>query len=314
MSLGASIGVAFFPEDGLTAEDLIKRTDIAMYRAKAAGGGVKFYQAEMGAEFDKRLGIARRLKAALEARQLRLFYQPKFSLPTGKLVGAEALMRWHDEEWGWVSPEHFIPIAEEQNMMRPLGDWVLEEACRQMSAWKEAGLVFPGRLAVNLSAKQLLQQDIARRLLMIIRAAGQTPDLFELELTESSMMTDPEVAVETMETLKAAGFTLAIDDFGTGHSSFAYLKRFAADQIKIDISFVRDMLNDRDDYAIVKTIIAMANILDLETTAEGVESAAQAEALLALGCDFVQGYHFGHPEAPDVFAEKWLTLAAEEMA
>jgi diguanylate cyclase (GGDEF)-like protein/PAS domain S-box-containing protein len=314
VSLGASIGVAFFPEDGLTAEDLIKRTDIAMYRAKAAGGGVKFYQAEMGAEFDKRLGIARRLKTALETRQLRLFYQPKFSLPTGKLVGAEALMRWHDEEWGWVSPEHFIPIAEEQNMMRQLGDWVLEEACRQMNAWKEAGLMFPGRLAVNLSAKQLLQQDIARRLLMIIRAAGQTPDLFELELTESSMMTDPEVAVETMETLKAAGFTLAIDDFGTGHSSFSYLKRFAADQIKIDISFVRDMLSDRDDYAIVKTIIAMANILDLKTTAEGVEFAAQAEALLELGCDFVQGYHFGHPEPPDVFAERWLGLAGREMA
>ena len=313
VSLGASIGVAFFPEDGLTAEDLIKRTDIAMYRAKAAGGGVKFYQPEMGADFDKRLGISRRLRAALEARQLRLFYQPKFSLPTGKLVGAEALMRWHDQEWGWVSPEHFIPVAEEQGMMRSLGDWVLEEACRQMGAWKEAGLVLPGRLAVNLSAKQLLQQDVARRLLTIIRAAGQTPDLFELELTESSMMTDPEVAVETMETLKAAGFTLAIDDFGTGHSSFAYLKRFAADQIKIDISFVRDMLNDRDDYAIVKTIIAMANILDLKTTAEGVELAAQAEALLELGCDFVQGYHFGHPEPPEVFAEKWLGRAGHEV-
>ncbi|TXF10325.1 EAL domain-containing protein, partial [Pelomicrobium methylotrophicum] len=187
-----------------------------------------------------------------------------------------------------------------------LGEWVLRAACRQMKAWVVAGLSLPGRLAVNVDAQQLEDAEFVTKAQTIIRAAGLAPARFELELTESSMMTDPGRAVRVMEALRAAGFALAIDDFGTGYSSLSYLKRFAADKLKIDISFVRGMLDDRNDYAIVKTIIAMARSLGLKTLAEGVEAAAQAEALLALGCDFAQGYYFGRPEPAQVFAQKWL--------
>ena len=312
-SVGASIGIAFYPEDGQTPDDLIKHTDIAMYRAKANGGGFRFYQPEMGIDLDKRLRVARRLADALEAGRLELYYQPHVSLKTGKVTGAEALLRWHDSEWGWVSPAEFIPVAEERGMMGLIGDWVFSQACRQIKAWQHAGLVFPGRLAINLSARQLHEPDFAARFRAIVRMADLTPDMFELELTESSMMADPEGAVSIMETLSAAGFSLAIDDFGTGYSSLSYLKRFAADRIKIDISFVRDMLSDKDDYAIVKAIIAMANNLGLQTTAEGVEHEAQAEALLDLGCDYVQGYHFGRPEPASEFAKKWLGPARADL-
>ena len=305
-SVGASIGIAFYPADGTTSEDLIKRTDIAMYQAKANGGGYRLYQAEMGVELEKRLNIAKRLGRAMDAGQLQLYYQPQFDLGSEKVMGAEALLRWQDSVLGWISPAEFIPIAEERGMMGPLGDWVLREACRQVNAWAESGLRLDGRLAINVSALQMEDPDIVGRLLEIVHEAGLSPDRFELELTESSMMVDPERAVEVMELLSAAGFGLSIDDFGTGYSSLAYLKRFAADQIKIDISFVRNMLTDADDHTIVTTIIAMARSLGLQTTAEGVEEAGQAAALLALGCDFAQGYFFGRPESPQAFQEKWL--------
>ena len=305
-SVGASIGIAFYPADGQSSEDLIKRTDIAMYQAKASGGGYRLYQAEMGVELEKRLTVAKRLGHAMETGQLQLYYQPQIDLASERVMGAEALLRWQDPTLGWISPAEFIPIAEERGMMGPLGDWVLREACRQVNAWAAEGLRLDGRLAINVSALQIEDPDIVGRLLEIVHEAGLSPERFELELTESSMMVDPERAVEVMELLSAAGFGLSIDDFGTGYSSLAYLKRFAADQIKIDISFVRNMLTDADDHTIVTTIIAMARSLGLQTTAEGVEEAGQAAALLALGCDFAQGYHFGRPEAPGVFKEKWL--------
>ena len=310
-SVGASIGIAFYPADGQTSEDLIKRTDIAMYQAKASGGGYRLYQAEMGVELEKRLAIAKKLGHAMDAGELRLHYQPQIDLASGRVIGAEALLRWTDPVLGFVSPADFIPIAEERGMMGPLGDWVLREACRQVNEWADAGLRLDGRLAINVSAVQMEDPDIVGRLLEIVHEAGLDPDRFELELTESSMMADPERAVEVMELLSAAGFGLGIDDFGTGYSSLAYLKRFAADQIKIDISFVRNMLTDADDHTIVTTIIAMARSLGLKTTAEGVEERGQAEALLSLGCDFAQGYHFGRPEAPQAFMERWLVADAK---
>ncbi|MEO8000561.1 MAG: EAL domain-containing protein, partial [Arenimonas sp.] len=305
-TLGASIGIAFYPADGDTSEDLIKHTDIAMYRAKASGGGYRLYQSEMGNELAKRLAIAKRLALAIEADELQLYYQPQFDLVTGKVKGAEALLRWIDSELGWVGPAEFIPIAEERGMMPLLGDWVLRTACRQISTWAEMGYHLNGRLAINVSALQFEDPQIADRLLGIVQAANLSPELFELELTESSMMADPERAVEVMELLSASGFGLSIDDFGTGYSSLSYLKRFAVDQIKIDISFVRNMLTDANDHAIVTTIVAMARSLGLRTTAEGVEEAGQATALNLLGCDFAQGYHFGRPEPASVFAEKWF--------
>ena len=305
-SVGASIGIAFYPGDGETSEDLIKRTDIAMYRAKLSGGGYRLYQSEMGAQLDKRLAIAKNLARAMVSGELELHYQPQIDLASGSINGAEALLRWTDPVLGPIGPGEFIPIAEERGMMGPLGDWVLREACRQVNAWAVQGVRLPGRLAINISAQQIEHAGIVTRLLDILHEAKLSANLFELELTESSMMADPERAVQIMALLRTAGFGLSIDDFGTGYSSLSYLKRFAADHVKIDISFVRNMLTDGNDHAIVSTIIAMADSLGLKTTAEGVEEAGQSDALRALGCDSAQGYHFGRPQPGHLFARTWL--------
>lgn len=305
-SVGVSIGIAFYPEDGITGDDLLKHADIAMYRAKALGGGYRLYQPEMSVGLTERMQIAKNLSRALHAGELELYYQPQITLHTRAICGAEALLRWHDPERGWISPAEFIPIAEARGMMGALGKWVLQEACRQMKAWQEAGLDLPGRIAVNVSTQQLDQADIAEDIQGIVIAAGLAPTCIELELTESGLMNNVERAIEVMGILKTAGFALSIDDFGTGYSSLSYLKRLPADTLKIDISFVRDMLNDHHDYTIVNTIIGMARNLGLKAIAEGVEESAQAEALLALGCEEAQGYYFGHPVPAHVFAKKWL--------
>ncbi len=310
-SLAVSIGIAFYPEHGASTEELLKRADIAMYRIKESGGGHLVYQPEMSAGLAERVQVAKKLGDAIQAGTLELYYQPKVHLDTGKLSGAEALLRWNDPERGWISPAEFIPIAEARGMMGALGKWVLREACRQMRAWRDAGLQFPGRLAVNLAAQQLEDADIAGVIAAIVGAAGLTPACLELELTESGLMANVERAIEIMHALKTAGFALSIDDFGTGYSSLAYLKRVPANTLKIDISFVRDMLTDRHDYAIVTTIIGMAHNLGLKAIAEGVEEPAQAASLLEMGCDEAQGYHFGRPESAHVFAQKWLTLARQ---
>jgi len=307
--LSGSIGIALYPDDGDSVGELIKHADIAMYRAKAMTGGYRFYQASMGAALQERLGLARRLELAITQGQLQLHYQPRVALASEGLHGAEALLRWHDDEFGDVAPAQFIPIAEERGLIGPLGDWVMAEACRQMAQWQAQGLYLPGTLAVNLSTLQLHLPDMVDKLLACIDAAGLRTNSFELELTESSMMADPAAAITILDQLHGAGFSLAIDDFGTGYSSLVYLKRFAVDNIKIDMSFVSDMLTDRNDAAIVATIVAMSRSLGLRTTAEGVENPEQAEALLQLGCDFAQGFHFGCPEPADVFARHWLRRA-----
>ncbi|TBR13106.1 MAG: EAL domain-containing protein [Rugosibacter sp.] len=304
--VSASIGIAIFPEDGRSPEELLKHADIAMYRAKAGGGGYRFYRAEMGTDLERTLAIAHRLETALAAGQLQLHYQPQVHLPSGRITGAEALARWHDAEWGMVSPVEFIPIAEERGLISTLGEWALAEACRQVHRWQEQKCPLPGRVAVNVAARQFEDDGFVDRMLRIAAENGVAPSLIELELTESGMMRDPERAVEITRELASAGFALSIDDFGTGYSSLTYLKRFPVHKLKIDISFVRDMLNDRNDYSIVSTIIAMGRSMELETLAEGVEHAKQAEVLLALGCQLAQGYHFGHPEAADDFERMWL--------
>lgn len=309
-SVGTSTGIAFYPEDGKSADDLLKQADIAMYRAKASGGGYRFYRSDMSVGLVARLEIAQRLEHALKTGQLQLHYQPVVHLATKTISGAEALLRWNDPEWGWMSPAVFIPIAEERRMMRPLGEWVLQEACHQLSAWQEVGYNLDTRLAINISAQQLEDAEFVSKTRVIIHMAGLKPGYFSLELTESSLMENSERAAGMMEALKTAGFSLSIDDFGTGHSSLTYLKHFPVDKLKIDISFVRDMMTDNNDYIIISTIIAMARTLGIRTVAEGVENDAQAEALLALGCDEAQGYWFGRPEPADIFAQKWLKPTA----
>ena len=214
--VGASIGIAFYPEDGDRSEDLIRRTDIAMYQAKAEGGGYRLYRSEMGTELEKRIALAKHLKRALEGRGLQLFYQPQIQLSSRQLVGAEALIRWYHDELGWISPGEFVPIAEERGMMVALGDWVLRQACKQVRAWTDEGLPLPGWIAINMSASQMEDPNIVSHLLGIVHEAGLQPQAFELELTESTMMSDPERAVLVLEQLAAAGFHLSIDDFGTG--------------------------------------------------------------------------------------------------
>ena len=237
---------------------------------------------------------------------MQLYFQPKVRLDTGALDGAEALLRWNDPEHGWICPAKLIAVAEDHGMMGALGKWVLQEAARQMSVWQKSELYFPGRLAINLCARQLEERDIAYKFERIVREVGLTPACFELELTESAPMRNVDEAIETIFLMKKAGFSVAIDDFGTGYSSLTYLKRLPADTLKIDIAFVRDMLKNRGDFYIVTAIIGMARHFGLKCVAEGVEEPAQAAALLELGCDEAQGYYFGRPEPAHVFAQKWL--------
>jgi diguanylate cyclase (GGDEF)-like protein/PAS domain S-box-containing protein len=305
-AISASIGIALFPDDAATLDELLKHTDIAMYRAKVHGNGYCYYQRSMTAELQQRLQLAARLDRALRDNLLELHYQPQVDLQTGGLIGIEALLRWRDEELGWIEPARFIPLAENRGMIDRVGDWVLIAACRQMRAWQDAGCALPTRLAINLSVQQLRQPHLAERMAAQIVAAGLACEQFEIELTESCLAGDQAMAA--VRSLGSIGFTLSIDDFGTGYSSLAYLKHFAADRIKIDLSFVRDMLSNSSDHAIIRAIIAMARSLDLHVVAEGVENAEQADALRALGCDSAQGYYFGVPLSAAEFRQRWLAL------
>jgi diguanylate cyclase (GGDEF)-like protein/PAS domain S-box-containing protein len=307
-SLGVSIGIAVHPNDGGTPDELLRNADIAMYRAKGGAQRYMFYDPGMSSGLAERIALARDLKAALQDGdgQLALAFQPQFDLACNRLVGAEALLRWQHPQQGAISPGVFIPIAEERGMMPLLSTWVIDAACRQLQAWQAAGLAFPGRLSINIAAQQVEDATFPKQAGERIAQHGLTPARFELELTESGMMRNIDLAIELANQLSAAGFSLAIDDFGTGYSSLAYLKRLPADKLKIDQSFVRDMLVDRNDHAIVATVIAMGRTLGLRTIAEGIETAEQAAALLELGCQEGQGYLLGRPVSATVFAERWL--------
>ncbi|MFN7086873.1 MAG: putative bifunctional diguanylate cyclase/phosphodiesterase, partial [Burkholderiales bacterium] len=301
----ASLGVALYPGDGASAEALLKAADIALYRAKEAGG-YQFYAHEMGVAVARRTELATRLRRALEARQLQLYYQPQIAVKSGALAGAEALARWHDAESGWVSASEFIAIAEERGLIGDLGEWALTEACRQLRAWREAGHAPPGRIAVNVSGRQFREKGFARKMRALVREAALSPAQIELEITETSLLENVEEAARTINALRAAGFTFAIDDFGTGYSSLRYLRQFRAETLKIDMSFVHGVTKNANDRAIIAAVIAMAREVGMKTLAEGVENAAQADALAAMDCDLAQGYYFGHPEPAPAFAARWL--------
>ncbi|SNY97244.1 bifunctional diguanylate cyclase/phosphodiesterase [Halomonas sp. hl-4] len=304
--LSVGIGISLYPLHAATPLDLLKDADIAMYQAKRQKLPACVFEPWMGRIVAEQLHIAKRLAIAIAEKQLSLHFQPQVDLNSGRLIGAEALCRWHDEELGDVSPSKFIPIAEERGMIVPLGNWVIEEACRQLAAWEGQGHAMQGQLAINIAAQQFEEDDLVAHLLTSCDHFGVDASQLSLEITESGIMDNPEKAIAMTETLKGHGLGLAIDDFGTGYSSLAYLKRFAADKIKIDISFVRDMLVSDNDRVIVATIIAMANTLGLETIAEGIEHASQAEALLSMGCTQAQGYYFDRPLTAEMFAQYWL--------
>ncbi|GGD52281.1 putative bifunctional diguanylate cyclase/phosphodiesterase [Pseudoxanthomonas indica] len=310
LSLKASIGVSVYPGDGASSELLVRNADTAMYAAKRARQSVCTYQPEMSTRLVRRVQMADRLEHALRDGSLSLYYQPQVSLADGRLLGAEALLRWNDAVLGQVSPDEFIPLAEHRGLIGPLGQWVVKTACHRLRAWDALGLRLPGRLAINLSPRQFDDAELAARLITQVRQAGLQPHRFDLELTESGLMADPETSMATLRQLKTAGFSLSLDDFGVGYSSLAHLKGFPLDRLKLDRAFVRSMLEHRNDYAIVVATIAMARSLELDLIAEGVESPAQAATLLELGCRFAQGFHFDAALPADQFMARWLRAPA----
>lgn len=303
-SLDMNIGAACYPTDAATAAELFQCASVAMHEAKRGERSACVFDVAIAEALNRSRTLTERFAHALEQGQLELRFQPQVDLKEGRLVGAEVLCRWRDEQWGWIPPSEFIPLAEERGLVRTLGQWVLRCASEQLSLWRRQGLVFPGRLSVNVSALQF--SDVALAAEIADLTASVEPDAIGLELTESGFMRDPELAVEITERLQEAGFGLSIDDFGTGYSSLSYLRRFAADTLKIDMSFVRDMLQNASDYTIVNTIVAMAHSLGMMTIAEGVETPEQAAALAKLGCDKAQGFLYDRPLDSQRFAERWL--------
>jgi diguanylate cyclase (GGDEF)-like protein/PAS domain S-box-containing protein len=293
--LTGSVGVSVFPQDGDTAEALIGNADIAMYRAKGLGRNTwRFFTREMSEETQRRIDLETRLRGAAAAGELELHYQPKVNLASGEITGCEALLRWRHPELGMIPPDRFIPLAEESGVIVQIGQWVLRTACAQARAWLDAGLA-PGSVAVNLSARQFLQQDVVAWVTGTLREIGLSPGQLELELTETMIAQDLEKAVATVAQLRRLGVKLSIDDFGTGYSSLNYLRRFRVDSLKIDQSFVRNMLTEGEDATIVAAIISLAHNLKFKVIAEGVANAEQCRFLRAGHCDEIQGYHFSMP-------------------
>jgi len=303
--VSASIGISIYPADANETELLMKNADTAMYRAKEQGGNnFQFYTPSMNARALERFTLENLLQHALERDQFELVYQPQMNLGTGQIVGAESLLRWRTEKGKLISPKEFIPLLEETGLIIPVGAWVLQQACKQNSAWQVAGQL-PLRIAVNLSARQFGQPDLVDQVLSCLATTGLQARHLELEITESIMMDIEQGKPGMLEMFKKAGLQLAVDDFGTGYSSLSYLKQLPVDTIKIDQSFVRNMASDEEDAAIVKTIINLAHDLKRKVIAEGVETPEQLALLRTLGCDEIQGYLLSQPLSAEALST-WL--------
>ena len=291
----ASIGISIYPEDGHDQQTLLKNADIAMYRAKEQGkNNHQFYSAQLNLHSFERLAFETSLRRAVERGEFLLHYQPKVDMRSGLITGVEALIRWQHPELGLVQPGQFIAMAEETGLIAPIGEWVLRTACAEAQGWVVKGMP-PVSVAVNLSARQFARDELATAIMRVLRETGLDPRRLELEITESTVMHNPERAVEVMQQLKRLGVRVAIDDFGTGYSSLSYLKRFPLSSVKIDRSFVLDLPGDKDDAAITQAVIAMAHSLRLRVVAEGVETAEQYRFLEEHQCDEMQGYYFSKP-------------------
>ncbi len=291
----ASIGVATFPNDGESAEALLKCADIAMYRAKeSARNSFCFYTAELNARAASKLQLNSDLRRALERGEFLLHYQPKVRLASGQMIGMEALLRWQHARRGMVAPLEFIPALEDSGQIVPVGDWVIEEACRQLAVWSRAGLQ-PAPVAVNLSARQFRRRDLDRVIKEVLAEHAVSPALLELEITESSLMDDPKDAIRQLQALREAGLRISVDDFGTGYSSLSYLTRLPVSTLKIDRAFVNAAIREPGSAAIVRMVIDMAQRLRFDVIAEGIESEQHVAFLREHGCEQGQGYHFGRP-------------------
>jgi diguanylate cyclase (GGDEF)-like protein/PAS domain S-box-containing protein len=305
LTVTPSIGIALSPDDGDDFDALYRCADTAMYRAKQEGrNGFCFFTPEMQEQSIRRLQLENALRRALEREQLSLHFQPQLSLQSDAIVGVEVLLRWKHPEWGMVSPAEFIPIAESSGLILTIGEWVLRQACVQAKQWLNEGLP-PLVIAVNLSAAQFRHPQLPEMVSGILQETGLPAPCLELELTESAAMHDPEAAIATMNALHQQGVLMSVDDFGTGYSSLNYLKRFQVYKLKIDQSFVKDVLEDPEDASIVNTVIKMAHSLGLVTIAEGVETREQLEFLRSQGCEEIQGYFLARPLPAKDF-ESWL--------
>jgi diguanylate cyclase (GGDEF)-like protein/PAS domain S-box-containing protein len=307
LDVGGSLGVAVYPQHGDDAEVFLQRADIAMYVAKRAGGGYAVYEPKHDHHSPERLALHSELRNGIDRDELVLHYQPKFACHDGKLVGVEALVRWAHPRRALLSPDEFIPLAEQSGLIVPLTRWVLDAAVRQCRRWQDDGQNIP--IAVNLSMRDLHDSNIMDTIENLLTRWRVAPHLLRVEITESSLMTDPERALATVARLYSLGVHIAIDDFGTGYSSLAYLKKLPVDELKIDRSFVSEMCSDASDYAIVRSTIDLAHNLGLHVVAEGVEDAATWQLLTDLGCDEAQGYHLGRPGLPAALTT-WLAPRA----
>ncbi len=293
-----SIGISLFPEHGLDATDLVKNADLAMIEAKEQGSGrYRIYHTAQGSVRVERFALGNELRRATDRGDFTLQYQPKVDALSGLVCGMEALVRWQHPEFGAVSPGRFIPLAEEMGLIVPLGRWVLNEACRQMAQWQQAGMI-PIRVGVNLAGPQIAHESLLQEVDEALGQAGLPATLLDLEITENFVIRQPELTVSKLTQLRERGISLSMDDFGTGYSSLSYLKRLPIDTLKIDQSFVRDIGQDRDDEAIVKAIIVMCRSLGIGVLAEGVETSEQRDFLLKHGCSRIQGYYYSRPLDP----------------
>ena len=302
--VSGSIGISIYPDDCNDAATMLKHADAAMYLAKSKGkNNYQFYTAELAARAEQQFALEADLRLAIEREEFRLVYQPKINIASGELVAVEALIRWQHPKRGLVGPGEFITLAEDSGLIAPIGKWVIQEACRQAKAWRQSGLQSP-RCAVNLSVRQFSVDGLIDDVVQALAAAQVGADALEVEITESLLMANPERALQTLAQLHRMGVHIAIDDFGTGYSSLAYLKRFPAQTLKIDRSFVKDLPDDQDDATITRTLVAMAHSLNMEVVAEGVETQAQLDFLRSIGCDEAQGYFLGRPMPPEQLAER----------
>jgi diguanylate cyclase (GGDEF)-like protein/PAS domain S-box-containing protein len=301
----ASIGISLFPNDGNTADDLLRHADVALYKAKDQGrNGFQFFEAEMTTYAYDNLLLESALRVAVSRNELRVHYQPQVNLANGELCGVEALVRWQHPVLGLIQPGQFIPLAEAAGVIGMVGEWVLRESCRQMIAWEARGFHMP-RVSVNLSVQQINRDTLLPMVAGILLESGLSSDRLELEVTESMIMRQAEMACSVLEDLRELGVKLAIDDFGTGYSSLAYLNNMPMHRLKIDQSFVRDIGRDKNADAIVRAIIALARSLGLETVAEGVEEQSQAHFLARELCDVCQGFLFSRPVEADEIHARW---------
>ncbi|HYR27818.1 MAG TPA: bifunctional diguanylate cyclase/phosphodiesterase, partial [Thermoanaerobaculia bacterium] len=301
LRMSVSIGIAMYPGNGANQHELLSNADAAMYHAKSLGrDSYRFFEASMNSHVQAHLELTQDLRRAVARRELVLYYQPKFEAPSGPAIGAEALVRWEHPVLGLIQPDDFIPLAEKTGLIVSIGDWVLDEACRQMREWHDAGRQ-NWTMAVNLSPVQFGHPDLIQVVRATLERHKLIPHCLTLEITESTAMKDADASVVILQQLHEMGVRIAIDDFGTGYSSLLYLKRLPATELKIDRGFVRNLAHDSEDRAIVSAIVALGQTLDLKIVAEGVETAAQQEFLTDMGCHSLQGFLFGHPMPPAQF-------------